>query len=184
MEKLFLACAIIGGIFLVIRLILQFLGSDFGGHGDVDLSGGDISGHLDTVLSFKMFSFQALSAFLLMFGLVGMALLKEAKLAIHWAVLGALVAGFLSVVLMNWLISMMMKLQSSGTIKMENAVGQEGRVYLRIPAGEGTGKVQIEIQGRLEIYDAVSETKEELVTGTAVRVTRVVAGQVLVVERA
>ncbi len=59
---------------------------------------------------------------------------------------------------------------------------QEGSVYLTIPA-EGTGKIQITVRGSLGIYNAVSERKEEIKTGSRVLVDRVVSGNVLVVTR-
>jgi len=76
----------------------------------------------------------------------------------------------------------MQKLQSSGTMQMSNAIGQEGRVYLTIPE-KGSGKVSIVIQGGLRELEAVSAAGERIPTGETVRVVRVVSNRVLVVER-
>jgi len=77
----------------------------------------------------------------------------------------------------------MQRLKSDGTLRMENAIGKEGRVYLTIPEN-GSGKVSIVIQGGLRELEAVSAGKERIPTGENVRVVRVVSNRVLVVERA
>jgi len=81
---------------------------------------------------------------------------------------------------MQWL----MRLQSDGTLKIKNALGQTGQVYIRIPAGEqGMGKVNVTVQERLCEFDAVTEESEMIKTGEMVYVTDVRAGNVLVVEK-
>jgi hypothetical protein len=55
-------------------------------------------------------------------------------------------------------------------------------VYLTIHDG-GTGKVQVEVQGRLCVLDAISTNDQTIETGTAVKVIRVTGGGVLAVEK-
>jgi hypothetical protein len=73
-------------------------------------------------------------------------------------------------------------LQSSGTIRMEAAVGQEGTVYLTLPGG-GEGKVELTVQGRLQVLPAVTESEERIETGARVLVVRINDGRTLVVTR-
>ena len=49
--------------------------------------------------------------------------------------------------------------------------------------GGGTGKVQIGVQGRLQIFDAVSAAKVPIASGERVRVASVVSGNIMVVEK-
>ncbi len=77
---------------------------------------------------------------------------------------------------------MLFKLQSSGNLRMEEAVGREGVVYLTIKTG-GAGKAQVVVQGRRKIFDAVGKDGAEIKTGARVRVTEISPGNVLVVER-
>ncbi|MBI5014020.1 MAG: hypothetical protein HZB55_00815 [Deltaproteobacteria bacterium] len=174
MGKIFAGSAVLGGCLFLVRLVLQFLGGD-GGNGD---AAGAHDGLGDTDASFKLLSFQGLTAFFMMFGLVGLAL-DQSGAAAGLAILGALAAGAGSVWLISKLFSSLIRLQSSGTLDLANAVGQEGSVYLRVPAS-GTGKVQVVVQGRLTMIDAVSDAGEELPTGTRVTVVRVVGGDVVV----
>ncbi|MDF2567514.1 MAG: NfeD-like [Oscillospiraceae bacterium] len=79
------------------------------------------------------------------------------------------------------LIQMSRKLISSGNINIKNALGESARVYLTIPAG-GRGKVSLTVQERLIEADAMSDDKNDLVTGTMVRVVDIRSG-ILVVEK-
>jgi hypothetical protein len=199
MEKLYLICAIIGGILFVVRLVLQFVGGDGGGDydtGAVDAAGvdmhGDFGDHLgdhtgggdmhDAYLSFKILSFQGLTAFFMMFGLVGLAMARQSEYDPTTCMVVALGAGVGTV----WIIGLIFRkagsLQASGNIDLRNAVGQEGEVYLTIPSA-GTGKAQVTVQERLRIYNAVANDKTEIKTGQRVRVVEVTAQDVLVVEK-
>ena len=73
-------------------------------------------------------------------------------------------------------------MQADGTIQLDNAVGQEGSVYLTIPEG-GSGQVRVTVQGALKIFDAVSESGGEIPTGENIKVTKVISGSTLVVRK-
>jgi membrane protein implicated in regulation of membrane protease activity len=201
-EKLYLACAVLGGILFVVRLVLQFVGGDGGSdydaggadigdiHVDGDFSGhvdGDLAGHAggdahDAYLSFKILSFQGLTAFFMMFGLVGLAMSRQSGYNDTACLAVATAAGLGTV----WIIAQIFRkagsLQASGNINLSNAVGQEGEIYLTIPA-DGTGKAKITIQDRLRIYNAIAQDKTEIRTGQRVRVVSVTPQDVLVVEK-
>ena len=202
LEKIFAVCAVVGGVLFIIRLILQFMGGDF----DVDgadgldgldgidgldgvdgLDGADIDADFDadigdTDYSFKLISFQGLTAFFAMFGLVGLAMLKQSGFSPLHSVMGGLAAGVATVWVMKKIFEMAMTLQSSGNIKLKNAIGAEGTVYLTIHAGD-TGKVRINIQNHLKVLNAKCDSDEEIKTGEPVRVVRVLSGNILVVEK-
>jgi hypothetical protein len=178
-EWIFLSCAIAGGAVFVLRLVLLMFGASVD-HPDLavthEVGGGDAD-H-----GFKLLSLQGVTAFLLMFGLTGFVMLRNFGARPGWAVAGGTGAGCVMLFLVAWIFRSFMKLQSSGTLNLQNAVGQEGTVYLRIPAG-GTGKIQVPVQGRLLTLDAVSDAKEEIKSGTRVKVEAVVAGELLKVGK-
>ena len=192
LEKFFFAFAVAGTVLFVVRLILQFLGSgavhhDIGGPVDVaqtdvgTADGGDGCGH-DAYLSFKLLSFQGLTAFFMMFGWVGLAMTRQSGQGPVVSVAAAIAAGLVTVWIISWMFRKAGSLQSSGTIDLRNAVGHEAEIYLTIPAA-GIGKAQVTIQERMRIYNAVSKDKSEIKTGQRVRVTEVTPQEVLVVER-
>jgi membrane protein implicated in regulation of membrane protease activity len=194
-EKFFVLCAAIGAVLFSIRLVLMFAGmgetdadldadvdvdADVGAHVDADTAGaGEISG---ADFSFKILSFQGLTAFFTMFGLVGLAMMRGSRLSAGWAILGGMGAGLFSVWVVSWLFTFFKRLQHSGTLSLKNAVGQEGKVYLSIP-GDAPGKVQVSVQGRLGIFDAISEDKSNIPTDTVVKVVGLSSANLLVVRK-
>jgi membrane protein implicated in regulation of membrane protease activity len=151
---------------------------------DVDADAGELSAEPGTSdISFRLITFQGITGFFVMFGLVGFALLRQSKVGEETAIAGAILAGFVTLLAIGKLFSLMKSMQSSGTINVRNAIGQEGTVYLTIPA-EGTGKVQVRVQDRLREFEAVSENKQEIKTGEQIKVLRVVSGNTLIVRKA
>lgn len=203
LELLFAGCAVFGTVLFIIRLILMFSGmggedahsadagdvdaGDFDGMADVD--GGDFdagdmdhAGEMhDSDLSFKLLSLQGITAFFMMFGLVGWAVIRQGQYPALVPIAAGTVAGLLTVWVMKKIFQFATALQSSGTMNLQNAIGQEGTVYLTIRPGQ-SGKVQVSVQNRLSVLEAVTDGSEEIKTGQSIRVVRVLAGK-LVVEK-
>jgi membrane protein implicated in regulation of membrane protease activity len=192
-EIIYWGSTIIGGTFFVLRTIMLLIGSgidqaNIDAHFDSDIQldhdfdiDPDVDSVVDSDFSFKLLSMQGLTAFFMMFGLVGLALIK-ANLPVALTVAGGVFAGLSAVWIISLIFSQMKRLQSDGTIKIQNAIGQSGSVYLVIPA-EGIGQVQITIQGALKIYDARSSDEQTIKTGEKIRVTEIINNNTLVVER-
>ncbi|MBU0485520.1 MAG: hypothetical protein KKB30_13525 [Proteobacteria bacterium] len=172
LEVFFLACAIIGGFFVILKLIMQFVGgdtdTDFGVDGEISID----PHHVDSDLGFRFLSMHGLSAFFMMFGLVGLAFYRQSQAGVIISMIGAVVAGMASVWVIGKLFQGAVNLQSSGTLKTADAVGSTGTVYLSIPEG-GTGRVSLNFQNRLREFDATEKNGKELSTGTPVRVVKV-----------
>jgi membrane protein implicated in regulation of membrane protease activity len=194
LEKVYLLCAIVGGVLFIFRLILQFIGGD-AGDTDLDIDGADgidgvdgLDGDTDfdasdSDYSFKVLSLQAVTAFLMMFGLVGLAILKQGSLGAGWSLFGGTAAGSAMVWVLKKIFEAAMSLQSSGTMDLKkNAIGEEGTVYLTIPEG-GTGKVRVAVQNHLKVFNARAEDRGELKTGEEIKVVNVVSNNILVVNR-
>jgi len=207
LELLFACCAVFGTVLFIIRLILMFSGMggegthsadighieaggmeaggmDAGGMdaGGMDAANMDHSGEFhDSDISFKALSLQGITAFFMMFGLVGWAVVRQGKYNALVPIAAGTVAGLLTVWVMKKIFQFAGSLQSSGTMNLQNAVGQEGTVYLTIRPGK-SGKVQVTVQDRLSVLEAITEGNEEIKTGQTIRVVRVAAGK-LVVEK-
>jgi hypothetical protein len=190
LEKAFAFCAAFGGMLFMVRVVLMLFGMgdhEADVHPDVD---GDIADQVDAGVesagqadasdfSFKLLTMQGVTAFFMMFGLVGLAMTRGSGLAAGWALAGGAAAGLLAVWLISWVFVFFKRMQHSGTMSLGNAVGQTGKVYLTIPQG-GTGKVQVVVQGRLAVLDAVSEDGSDIPSDRAVAVTGVKAGTLVV----
>ncbi|MFH1154127.1 MAG: NfeD family protein [Pseudomonadota bacterium] len=181
-EIFFLLCAVIGSAFVVIRLIMVFMGLDH----DTSPDGGDgfgdgDTGHSDSDAGFRYLSLHGITSFFMMFGLVGLALYRQSRVGVMIASVGATVAGFFAVWVIGKLFVLGRHLESSGTIEMADAVGAQGHAYMAIPEN-GTGRVLVNINNSLREYDARADDDGLIKTGTPVRVVWV-DGNVLVVEK-
>jgi membrane protein implicated in regulation of membrane protease activity len=189
-EIIYWASTIIGGTLFILRAAMMLIGGFGDGGMDADLSG-DVSGdfhtdvtgdHAEADVSFKLISIQGLTSFFMMFGLVGLALLK-ANVPVFLTVVGGIVAGLITVAITGLVFTQMKRLQTEGNIDIQKTIGTEGSVYLTIPKN-GTGQVQLIAQGSLKIFDAVSNSKSTIATGEKVRVMGVASGTTLIVEKA
>jgi hypothetical protein len=185
LEKTFTVCAAVGGLLFLVRLVLMFAGGDAGDGGDVDFDAGDgeIDGHdgSESDVAFKLLSFQGLTAFFMMFGLVGLAMSKDSGYGPFESVAVAGAAGLGTTWMLGKLFEAFNRVQHSGTIDLRRAVGEEGTVYLTIPA-DAPGKVRLVVQGRLKVVDAVSENRTPIPTDAHVRVVGLVNQNVFVVR--
>ena len=181
-ELFFLICAVAGGFFVLIKFIMQFMGFDHDTGHDIDVGGHDIDAqHTDSDTGFHVLSLHGISSFLMMFGLVGLAMYRQSSLGILISLIGAVIAGCASVWVIGKLFLMASKLKSSGTIAIDSTVGAKGKVYMKIPE-KGTGRVLVNVKNSLREYDASTNDGTSLETGTAIRVVWV-DGNLLVVER-
>ena len=147
--------------------------------GDVGeaIFGADIG--MDADLSFKALTFQGIAAFMMMFGLVGLWVSRGTDSQAMGIIVGG-GAGGASMFAVSKIMTLFKEMETSGTADINNATGETGEVYMRIPAN-GKGQVQVPLQGTLRTLDAMSATNEKIATGTLIVVTKVLAG-VLVVK--
>jgi hypothetical protein len=189
MENFFLLCAGVGGFFVVLKMLMQLLGGethtdinhDFTIDGGIDHDFSVEAHHADSDVGFKALSLHGLASFLMMFGLVGLALYRQSGVGTLISLGGAALAGMGTVWVIGKLFQLAGRLQSSGTLSPTGGLlASTGTVYMSIPKG-GTGRVMINARNRLREFDAVSVNGEELPTGTAVQVIDV-SGNAVVVQ--
>ena len=122
MDKVFLICALVGGLLFLVRVVMMFLGGD-AGDGEVDVhvdtaavdADVHVDGHdvADSDSAFKLLSLQGITAFLMMFGLVGLAMSRGSGLHQLVALGGGLAAGLASVWVVDRLFRAFGRLQKS-----------------------------------------------------------------------
>ncbi len=190
MHLIYLVAAAVGCTVLAVQVVLQLIGlggdevGDFGHAGDVehagDLADADAG---ESNVFFGVLSLKTLTAFIAFFGLAGLAAgqmgVNNAVLTVFIATVAGLCAGAVVVVLMRLLVG----LQSSGTVNMEDVVGLTAKVYLRVPGHmNGQGKITIQVGGRDLELSAVTPG-EEIPTGALVEVTRRLEGETFEIIR-
>jgi len=92
----------------------------------------------------------------------------------------AVACGVGAMYLVHWLMSLLYRLGEDNTVRINRAIGREGTVYLSVPAGKtGHGKIQLNLQGRMMEYEAVTSDPSNLPAGARVVVVGVVGGHIL-----
>ena len=176
-EKFYWIIAVLGsGVFLIL-LVMTLMGGDVDDLGDVDA---DIDA--DTGIGFQLLSFKNLIGFFTLFGWSGIACL-EGGLSTGLTLLISTICGLVMMTIMAALFYFLSKMQSSGTLKLDNAKDQIGEVYMNIGARRSTiGKVSINVQGGLRELSAITDGEVNLVQGNVVKVNEVTDNGILVVQ--
>lgn len=129
----------------------------------------------------KLFTLRGIIGFFAIGGWVGIVTL-EWGIPAPVALSLAFVAGWLALYFVAWSIHIALKLQQSGNIKIDNAIGAIGEVYIPIPPlKSGKGKINVIIQERYTEIDAVTSIERTIKTGEAVTVMGVESEGVLMV---
>ena len=160
MNTFFLVCALLGGVVLLLQLVLGMLG--LGVDADADFGADALHGGLD------LLGIRALSAGVAAFGIGGLIGAASPLGAVGGLLLGA-VFGLAAAFGVAYVMRSMLRLESDGTLRIENAIGATATVYLTIPAErQGVGKVHVTVQGRTVEVAAVTAHAAALSTGTNV----------------
>jgi hypothetical protein len=177
-EKIYWLVAGISSVIFLGLLVLTLVSGDADGAGeDVDT---EIDG--DTGIDFQFLSFKNLMGFFTIFGWSGIAALSG-DLPRVWVVVISIVCGLIMMLAMASLFYYLSKLQSSGTLKLKNAINQVGEVYLTVGANRSfIGKVSINVQGTLRELEALTEETSDLHQGNVVRVKAVTDNGILIIE--
>jgi hypothetical protein len=201
METVFLVCAAVGGTLFVcqfVMLIIGFgaddidfaddvpddMGGDFGDGGDLgDVADqqGHVVDHGSTWL-FGVISFRTLVAAVTFFGLTGYAALQAGQ-NMSLSIVIAVGCGAAAMYGVHWLMRLMYRMSQDRTVRVSNAAGKRGTVYVPIPGnGEGAGKVQINMQDRLVELAAMTRHAERLPTGARIVVTGIISPSTVEVD--
>lgn len=180
LEQTYWIIALIGSGIFVIILILTFLGGD----SDTDMEADSTTFEADDGgVGFQFFTFKNFIAFFTIFGWTGITCL-DGGLSTGWTLVISSVAGLIMMFLTSSLFFWMHRLAESGTLRMKNAVGAVGEVYLPIGGDRSKmGKVQIKVQGSLRELEAITDDPDDIPTGTMVRVKKIVSAELLLVEK-
>lgn len=179
-EQVFWVITIPATVVFLILLTLTIFGSDAGTDVDTDIDSDIANG--DSI-PFQFLSLKNIVAFFAVFGWSGIGFINVG-LASWLVILLAFICGFLMMLLMATLFYFMSKLAESGTLKMKNAVGKLGEVYLVIPGNRGgMGKVQLNVQGSLRTLDAITDEPENILTSSIIEVLDVIDDQILLVKK-
>lgn len=179
-EQIFWIITIPATVIFLLLLVLTIFGGDADADVDTDIDS-DISD--GDFIPFQFLSLKNIIAFFTIFGWSGIGFINAGM--VSWLViLLATVCGLLMMLLMATLFYFMSKLAESGTLKMKNAIGKLGEVYLVIPGNRGgMGKVQLSVQGSMRTLDAITDDSDTIPTSSIIQVFDVIDDHILLVKK-
>ena len=135
-----------------------------------------------TVEIFRLLSFRSVLAFFTMFTWAGSLYMNHGA-DVGWALLWATLWGLGGMVVVAGLMHLLWKMAETGNISLGTCVGCTGTVYVSIPVG-GDGEVRIPVSGVVRTVRARVSGGRELKAGAPVRISRVLAPNLVEVEPA
>lgn len=172
----FYGLGLLAGFIAIILAVLDFIGMehhdivDAAGSTDLDHGGGGI------------FSIKPLTGFFLGFGWIGgMAL--EYGLPLLGAVAVASFAGACVMGIVVLMFRTIYAMRSDGTVKISEAVGAIGTVYITLPPRKSSGgQVVVNFSGRQETLAALCAAEQPIPSGDKVKVISIIEGRTVLVE--
>lgn len=180
MPQIYWLIAIPATLVFVFILVLTIFGSDADTDVQTDIGHGFVDGD---GIPFQFLSVKNIVGFFTMFGWSGLGFISTG-MGPALVILLSFLCGLAMMLAMAWLFYLMSKLTESGNMRMKNALGHTGNVYLEIPAQrKGIGKVQVTFQGALQTLDAMTDEETAIPTSALVQVVDVIDNQILIVAR-
>lgn len=185
-----MACAAIPmTIVMLLQMVLMIIG--IGGASDVDVDDVDVDSDYDgsapeasscgNASIFRIFTIRGIVAFFALGGWAGLAALS-AGLHPFWAIQISLFTGVCALLIASFVIRLVLRMQSSGNININNAISKEADVYIRVPANRSnTGKVTLLLQERFVELDAITDNEVDLMPNTKVNVIGIANGDRVIV---
>ncbi|MFT5834354.1 MAG: hypothetical protein ACI97N_001992 [Cognaticolwellia sp.] len=181
-EKIFWGVSIIFSVLFFIQFVLSLIGLDFDSDVDMDFDS-DVDSGFSTDVSFTVLSVRSFIAFFTFFGWTGVLVLNNGVSGL-WAVGFGAIAGIAAMLIVGYMMYLFARLQDDGSVfDPYEALDEVGTVYMKIPAGQqGSGKVQIKLQGSIKEVEAVTRDGEPIPMGTAVRIIDILDEKIMIVE--
>ena len=174
----FYGIGLISAAVLVLQGFLLMFGFDIDIETDFD-AGAEVDDE-----SVGLWSLRALSAFFFAFGWTGVTL-REQDVNLAVTLLVSLGAGALLYLIVAVIMRFYTRnLEEQGNVDYSNAVGLVASVHQAVPAKRnGMGKIEVPVQGRLQIVDAITNDRKPLATQTKVTVVGKVDSTTLLVTK-
>lgn len=174
--KIYWAIAIPFSIFFLLQMIFSLFGG--GDHPDNVV---DVDVETDHGIPFQFLTLKNMVGFFTIFAWTGIAG-TQVGWSSGWTLAVATLSGLVMMTVMGSVFYLMSKMNSSGTMKISEAIGKSGEVYLVVPAKRAsTGKIQVIVGGLLRTLDAVTDDDENISTGKQARVSAILDNNTLLV---
>lgn len=183
LERIYWYLAIPFTVLFVIQLASTFMGLDSVDGAEGIEEGLDIEDDFEPGSTFNLFTVKNFITFFTVFGWSGITFSNYGMGSFNTLLVSTML-GIVVMLIVSSLFYFAMKLTYNGTMKIEDAKGLAGKVYIPIPAKRaGVGKINITIQNSFKELEAITDDENSISTGTVVKVTDIVSDRILLVEK-
>lgn len=170
-----LAVGIVSTLFLIVQVVLLFIGADSDIDCDIDVDTPDFT----SGFGLKLLTLKNITTFTVMSSWTFLLMNSMFQDAFVVSCIVSLIVGGVSMILMSFAMASLMKLQKDGTSKITSLKDCEGTVSITIRGERSSrGKISIMLHGSLSEIDA--ESDEELIPGVKVLVVEAYENYVVV----
>lgn len=170
--------AIVASIAFAIQAVSTFIGFD----ADMEVDPSDVDSDFDTE-GFHLVSVKTITSFILGFGWTGVLFWNDIQSPTLLCLL-AVIVGIVFMLLIAYLLYLVLRLDRDNTFQIKDVIGLNADVYLTIPGDkDDTGKVTVSVNGSMHELEAVSADTITIPTGSKVKITGIVTGEVVLVEK-
>ncbi len=179
-NKVFVCSAVVFTLLFVWQIIMTLVGADThspGHFGDSDVYG-DLNApihyeaHEYNVEGFTIISVRSVLAFATIFSWSGTLYLSEGT-PIILALLYSFLWGAAAMIAVALVLHLLLRMQEQGNVSAAWAIGEEGSVYISIPA-DGIGKIRIMVRGVISVINARGKNGAAIEAGTRVKVVNII----------
>jgi hypothetical protein len=173
--KIYWGLAIPFSLFFLLHLLFTFIG----GHTADDIPEAEVE-H-DPGFGSQFVTIKNFVAFFTIFSWAGI-ICTNAGFGVFTTLLISVTAGIAMMTLMAFIFFSLKKARHDGTMKISQAVGGVGQVYIPIMKNRNNvGQIQIKVQGALRTLDALTDDEDDIPTGKIVIVKSIINDNVLLV---
>ncbi len=180
LNRVFVCSAVIFTLLFAWQIVMTAVGvdsHDFGHagsaetHADSDPSAHDVAHDLGSG-AFVLISVRSMLAFATIFSWSGSLYLAD-NAHVLVALSYSFLWGFLAMLCVSAILHFFLGMQEQGNISAAWAIGEEGTVYIDIPAN-GLGKVRLLVRGVMSVINACSKSGVPIKEGAKVKVVNIV----------
>jgi hypothetical protein len=180
-EHVYWIIAIAASTILIIQFVIACVaGLDIHG-GDVH-TGSDLGAHGNEfgMPHFQLLTIRNIVAFFAIFGWSGLAFYHN-HVSSGVVIVLSFLCGLAMMAITAGIFYFLSTLQSTGNVDVSLAKGQNATVYLPVPPSrQGTGKIEIVLQGKKNELNALTNDTERIPTGASVKVIEISNNQAIV----
>jgi hypothetical protein len=174
-KTIFFGIGVVAAFFAILLAVLALIGVE---HHDA----ADASLNFDEAGGGGIFTVKPLTGFFLGFGWIG-GFALDAGWSVFAATLAGAAAGGAFMAVIVAMFRGILAMRSDGTVRIQDAVGAVGTVYVSLPAGRAPGgQVTVSFQGRQETYAAVPVGDAAIPSGAKIRVREIIDAATVRVE--